>query len=131
MLCVDELLTRIFVRMTALAYIFEKTQLPEKGIQAVVQLLADGNTIPFIARYRKEVTGSLDELAIQQIEINPKDFEALEKRRSTILQNIDEQGKLTEELKRIIEKAMDLSSLEDLYLPYKPKRRTKAEMARE
>lgn len=131
MLCVDELLTRIFVRMTALAYIFEKTQLPEKGIQAVVQLLADGNTIPFIARYRKEVTGSLDEVAIQQIEINLKDFEALEKRRSTILQTIDEQGKLTEELKRIIEKAMDLSSLEDLYLPYKPKRRTKAEMARE
>lgn len=117
--------------MTADIYIQEKTQLPRKGIQAVVQLLADGNTIPFITRYRKEATGSLDEVAVQSIEKHYKDFEALEKRRETVLQTIEEQGKLNDELKAKIEAAMDLTTLEDLYLPYRPKRRTRAEMARE
>lgn len=117
--------------MTAEAYILEKTQLPAKGIHAVVQLLSDGNTIPFITRYRKEATGSLDEVAIQDIEKHLKDFDALEKRRETVLQTIEEQGKLSDELKGKIEKAMDLTTLEDLYLPYRPKRRTRAEMARE
>lgn len=131
MLCVDKKQSCIFATMTAEAYILEKTQLPAKGIQAVVQLLSDGNTIPFITRYRKEATGSLDEVAIQEIEKHLKDFDALEKRRETVLQTIEEQGKLSDELRSKIEKAMDLTTLEDLYLPYRPKRRTRAEMARE
>lgn len=117
--------------MTVQAYILEKTQLPEKGILAVVRLLEDGNTIPFIARYRKEATGSLDEVAIQLVEKHLKDFEILVKRKETILHTIEELGKLTEELCIRIEKTTDLQVLEDLYLPYKPKRRTRAEMARE
>ena len=131
LLYVDKKQSCIFAAMTAETYILEKTQLPKKGIQAVVQLLADGNTIPFITRYRKEATGSLDEVAVQTIEKHLKEFEALEKRRETVLQTIEEQGKLSEELKAKIESAMDLTTLEDLYLPYRPKRRTRAEMARE
>lgn len=131
MVYVDKKQSCIFASMTADIYIQEKTQLPKKGIQAVVQLLADGNTIPFITRYRKEATGSLDELAIQEIDKHFKDFENLEKRRETVLQTIEEQGKLSDELKDKIKAAMDLTTLEDLYLPYRPKRRTRAEMARE
>lgn len=131
MVYVDKKQSCIFASMTADIYIQEKTQLPKKGIQAVVQLLADGNTIPFITRYRKEATGSLDELAIQEIDKHFKDFENLEKRRETVLQTIEEQGKLSNELKDKIKAAMDLTTLEDLYLPYRPKRRTRAEMARE
>lgn len=117
--------------MTAENYILEKTQLPRKGVRAVVRLLSEGNTIPFITRYRKEATGSLDEVAIQDIEKQLKDFEDLEKRRATVLQTIEDQGKLDKELKLKIENAKDLITLEDLYLPYRPKRRTRAEMARE
>lgn len=117
--------------MTVHAYILENTQLPIKGIQAVVNLLADGNTIPFIARYRKEATGSLDEVAIQLVEKYWKEFEDLEKRRASILQTIEAQGKLSKELQAALEQAMTIQLLEDLYLPYKVKRRTKAEMARE
>lgn len=117
--------------MRASTYILENTQLPLQGIEAVVQLLADGNTIPFITRYRKEATGSLDEVAIQQIEKYWKDFEVLDKRRNTVLTSIEEQGKLTKELQKAIKNAKTLPILEDLYLPYRPKRRTRAEMARE
>lgn len=117
--------------MNASTYILENTKLPIKGIRAVVDLLGEGNTIPFITRYRKEATGSLNEVEIQQIEKNLKNFEVLQKRRTSVLQTIEEQGKLTEELQTAIEKAKTLQVLEDLYLPYRPKRRTKAEMARE
>jgi uncharacterized protein len=102
-----------------------------KGLLAVIELLDDGATVPFIARYRKEVTGNLDELQIRNIEEKLLYFRDLELRRETILASIQEQGKLTDELRQLIEATLDKSQLEDLYLPYKPKRRTKATIARE
>jgi len=106
-------------------------QVPMKGMLAVIELLDDGATVPFIARYRKEVTGNLDELQIRNIEEKLLYFRELESRRETILSSIQEQGKLTDELRQRIEATLDKSQLEDLYLPYKPKRRTKATIARE
>ncbi len=106
-------------------------QVPMKGLLAVIELLDDGATVPFIARYRKEVTGNLDELQIRNIEEKLLYFRELESRRATILASIQEQGKLTGELRQLIEATLDKSQLEDLYLPYKPKRRTKATIARE
>jgi uncharacterized protein len=100
-------------------------------VNAVLSLLEEGGTVPFIARYRKERTGSLDEVAIGAIKDRKERLEELEKRRATILKSIDEQGKLTSELKKQIEQAQTLNVLEDLYLPYKPKRKTRASMARE
>lgn len=117
--------------MKVYEYIQQQTQLPLKGIKAVIELLDQVNTIPFIARYRKEATGSLDEVAIQNIEDFYKQFQTLEKRRASILEEISSQGKLTEVLEKAILETMDLNKLEDLYLPYRPKRRTRAEMARE
>jgi uncharacterized protein len=98
---------------------------------AVVNLLAEGGTVPFIARYRKELTGGLDEVQIAKVRDEMERLQTLDKRRETILASIEEQGKLTEELKTEIENAETLSKLEDIYLPYKPKRRTKATIARE
>ena len=97
----------------------------------MIELLDDGGTVPFIARYRKEATGNLDEVQIRDIEEKLAYFRELMDRRETILASIAEQGKLTDELKARIEAALDKSELEDLYLPYKPKRRTKATIARE
>ena len=102
-----------------------------KQMKTVLSLIEEGNTIPFIARYRKEMTGSLDEVAIQEILERHRFLENLETRRSEVLRLIDEQGKLTEELEREIVKATKLQQLEDLYRPYKQKRRTKATIARE
>ncbi len=96
-----------------------------------IELLDDGNTVPFIARYRKEVTGSLDENQIRAIEDQIHYLRALEARKQTILKSIHEQGKLTPQLKDRIEKATKLQEVEDLYLPYKPKKRTRATVARE
>lgn len=107
------------------------TRLPLKGIEQTVALLKEGATIPFIARYRKEVTGSLDEVEIAEIQKVLKRLEELDKRRETILHSIEEQGKLSDELRRKIEAAEDMTELEDLYLPYKPKRKTRASVARE
>ncbi len=101
------------------------------GLVAVITLLDEGGTVPFIARYRKEATGNLDEVQIRDIEEKVIYFRDLESRRQTILASISEQGKLTDELKARIEVTLDKSELEDLYLPYKPKRRTKATIARE
>ena len=101
------------------------------ALVATIQLLDEGGTVPFIARYRKEATGNLDEVQIRGIEEKLAYFRELEDRRETILRTIEEQSKLTPELKEKIEKALDKNELEDLYLPYKPKRRTKATMARE
>ncbi|PKP16313.1 MAG: RNA-binding transcriptional accessory protein, partial [Bacteroidetes bacterium HGW-Bacteroidetes-22] len=97
----------------------------------VIKLLADGATIPFIARYRKEMTGSMDEVAIMAIRDRLHQLEELEKRRETVLNSITGQGKLTGELHQLIEEAATMAVLEDLYLPYKPKRRTRATIARE
>jgi len=104
---------------------------PMRGLTAVIELLDDGGTVPFIARYRKEATGNLDEVQIRTIEEKVAYFRDLEERRESIFASIAEQGKLTDELKARIEATLDKSELEDLYLPYKPKRRTKATIARE
>jgi uncharacterized protein len=114
-----------------LAHIAQTLNLPLRSLGAVIELLDDGGTVPFIARYRKEATGNLDEVQIRAIEENLAHFRELEERRETILASIAEQGKLTDELKARIETVLDRNELEDLYLPYKPKRRTKASIARE
>jgi len=114
-----------------LLHIAQTLNLPMHGLVAVIELLDDGGTVPFIARYRKEATGNLDEVQILAIEENLAYFRDIMDRRETILASIAEQGKLTDELKARIEATLDKSELEDLYLPYKPKRRTKATIARE
>jgi uncharacterized protein len=114
-----------------LLYIAQSLNLPMRGLVAVIELLDDGGTVPFIARYRKEATGNLDEVQIRNIEEKLAYFRDLTERRATILTFIAEQGKLTDELKSRIEATLDKSELEDLYLPYRPKRRTKATIARE
>ncbi len=100
-------------------------------IAAAVELLDEGATVPFIARYRKEATGGLDDIQLRLLEERLRYLRELEDRRTAILESIDSQGKLGEELKARIEAAADKTTLEDLYLPYKPKRRTKAMIARE
>lgn len=102
-----------------------------KQARAVVDLFAEGATVPFISRYRKERTGGLDEVVIREIELLNKKFTELEKRKTLVLETINEQGLLTEELKHKIERTFDPVELEDIYLPYKPKRRTKATAAKE
>ena len=100
-------------------------------VAAVAKLLKEGDTIPFIARYRKEVHGNLDEVQISKIQERLTYYAELEDRRATILKSIDEQGKLTDELRERIESCMVKAALEDLYQPYKPKRRTRAMIAKE
>ena len=102
-----------------------------QAVAATIELLEAGNTVPFIARYRKEVTGSLDEAEIRDIESRAKSLKALDERRATVLTSIREQGKLTGELERQLNAAATLTALEDLYQPYKPKRKTRATMARD
>src|SRR5580693_8287275 len=114
-----------------LLHIAKSLNVPMKGLVATVGLLDEGGTVPFIARYRKEATGNLDEVQIRAIEEQLLYFRELQDRKATILASIQEQGKLTDELKTRIDKTLDKSELEDLYLPYKPKRRTKAMIARE
>ncbi len=100
-------------------------------VEAVIKLLEDSNTVPFIARYRKEATGSLDEVQIKAVDDRYQYIQQLEKRKEEVLRLIDEQGKLTEELQRAIKTATVLQRIEDLYRPYKQKRRTKATIAKE
>ena len=114
-----------------LLHVAKTLNLPMHGLMAVIGLLDDGGTVPFIARYRKEQTGNLDEVQIRDIEEKLGYFRDLVSRRETILVSIGEQGKLTDDLKARIEATFDKSELEDLYLPYRPKRRTKATIARE
>lgn len=102
-----------------------------RNVENTLGLLEEGATVPFIARYRKEVTGSLDELQIGEIQKEGRRLDELEKRKVTILQTIEEQGQLTDELRRRIEGCFDSTELEDIYLPYKPKRKTRASVARE
>src|SRR5690606_23121862 len=113
------------------SYIQSHLQLPEKSITATLELLAEDHTIPFIARYRKDKTGNLDEVAIEQIVKLKNAFDTIVKRKESILSSIEEQNALTPELKTKIEASFDLNELEDLYLPYKKKRKTKADTARE
>ncbi len=111
--------------------IAEETGIRVKSVEATAGLLEEGGTIPFIARYRKEATGSLDEVQVQTIRDMLNQLAELDKRRESILESIASQGKLTDELKAKIEEARVMSVLEDLYLPYKPKRRTRATIAKE
>ena len=101
------------------------------NVTSTVALLEEGNTVPFIARYRKEVTGSLDEVVIRSIEERLAYLCNLEERKDAVIRSIDEQGKLTDELRDAILGASTLQEVEDLYLPYRPKRQTRATKARE
>lgn len=113
------------------ALISKKLGIAENQVKATLNLLESGCTIPFISRYRKEATGSLDEVQIASINDQYERLGELQKRKVTILSTIEEQGKLTDSLQQRIEACWDATALEDIYLPYKPKRRTRASMARE
>lgn len=99
-------------------------------VEAAVRLLDEGNTVPFIARYRKEVTGGLDDTQLRNLETRLGYLRELEDRRQAILKSIGEQGKLTSDLEKAINGTLSKTELEDLYLPYKPKRRTRADCDR-
>ena len=103
----------------------------KEQVESTIKLIDEGNTIPFIARYRKEVTGSLDDEDLRNLSERLEYLRNLEDRKKTILSSIEEQGKLTEELKKEIEVALTMVVLEDLYRPYKQKRRTRATIAKE
>jgi len=116
---------------THIEMISRELQVRPGQISRTAALLAESATVPFISRYRKEATGGLDEVAVQSIKEGLEKLEALEKRRTTVLETIEAQGKLTDGLRRKILNTYDSRELEDLYLPYKPKRRTRASQARE
>lgn len=117
--------------MENITRIAQELGIKESQISKVLDLTVEGNTIPFIARYRKEMTGNLDEVAIKAIIDLDKSMTALAERKASVLAKIDEQGKLTADLQQAIETAEKLADVEELYLPYKEKRRTKATIARE
>ena len=109
------------------SFIQANTKLPIEGISNTIELINEDCTVPFISRYRKEKTGNLDEVEVGRIVEFKKLFEELEKRRATIFKALEEQEVLTPELSSQINAAVDLNTLEDLYLPFKKKRKTKAE----
>lgn len=117
--------------MTVEQYIQERLQIPTKSIENTLQLLAEDCTIPFIARYRKDKTGNLDEVTIENIFKLNKSFDEIVKRKESILKSIEEQNALTPELQQKITQSFNLQELEDLYLPYKKRKKTKADSARE
>jgi uncharacterized protein len=114
-----------------LKLVSQQTKLNEKSIKQVIDLLNEGNTVPFIARYRKELTGGLDEVQIKSIEDQWNYVRNVSERKEEVIRLIDEQGKLTDELRKEIEAATQLQKVEDLYRPYKQKRRTRATVAKE
>ena len=116
----------IFNKMIASAL-----NIAERQVSNTLSLLNGGATIPFISRYRKEATGGLDEVQIGEIKERYDKLTEIAKRKETILKTIDEQGKLTADLKKRIEACWDATEQEDIYLPYKPKRKTRAEAARQ
>ena len=117
--------------MNQIQFIKSVLNLADKNIEATLKLLSEDCTIPFIARYRKDQTGNLDEVQIENIFKLNKQFEEIQKRKESILKSIEEQGQLTKELQQKIEQSFDLQEIEDWYLPYKKKRKTKADAARE
>lgn len=117
--------------MTATGFIQKSLSISDKNIHATLKLLGEDCTIPFISRYRKDATGNLDEVQIEQIAKLNAQFEELIKRKESILKSIEEQNALSSELKQRIEESFDLQELEDLYLPYKKRRKTKADSAKE
>ncbi len=116
---------------TIIAQIAQELQVKPAQVQAAVDLLDGGATVPFIARYRKEATGGLDDVQLRELDTRLTYLRELEERRTAVLRSIEDQGKLTPELRAAIEAAPTKQELEDLYLPYKPKRRTKGQIARE
>jgi protein Tex len=132
MIMEDCLLTQTMDKQDQYVKIIAKEQsLTAKQVQSVISLIDEGNTVPFIARYRKEMTGALDEVQIRDIVDRWQYIQNLEQRKEEVIRLIEEQGKLTDELKVSIEKAIKLQEVEDLYRPYKQKRRTKATVAKE
>lgn len=117
--------------MDKIQFIQQNISIQEKQINAVLQLLSEDCTIPFIARYRKDKTGNLGEVEIEQIQKLSKNFDEIQKRKESVLKSIEEQEKLTPELRIKIEQSFDLQEIEDLYLPFKKRRKTKADAAKE
>ena len=117
--------------MTTVEFIQKQLNISEKSINNTLQLLAEDCTIPFISRYRKDKTGNLDETQIEQISKISKQFEEIVKRKESILKSIEEQDSLTSELQQRIEESFDIQELEDLYLPFKKRKKTKADTAKE
>ncbi len=117
--------------MTNIQFIQTQVNTTPKNIEATIKLLDEDCTVPFISRYRKDQTGNLDEVQIENIAKLSKQFAEIEKRKESILKTIEEQGQLSPELKSKIEKSFDLQEIEDLYLPYKKKKKTRADVARE
>jgi uncharacterized protein len=117
--------------MTTVEFIQKQLSISEKSINNTLQLLAEDCTIPFISRYRKDKTGNLDETQIEQISKISRQFEEIVKRKESILKSIEEQGSLTPELQQRIEESFDIQELEDLYLPFKKRKKTKADAAKE
>lgn len=117
--------------MTNTQFIQTQVNTSAKNIEATLQLLSEDCTIPFISRYRKDQTGNLDEVVIEQIAKLSKQFDEIVKRKESIIKSIEEQGQLTTELAKKIQESFDLQEIEDLYLPYKKKKKTKADVARE
>ena len=111
--------------------IAQRLKLNAQQVQRTIKLLNEGATIPFISRYRKEVTGGMDEVEIAAVRNESERLSDIQHRKNTILLTIEEQGKLTDELRQRIETCWDSTVLEDIYLPYKPKRHTRAQKARE
>ncbi len=111
--------------------IADKLNIRSRQVETVLSLLAEGATIPFIARYRKDITGALDEVVIQQIQDESKSLKEFTERKTAIEKSIREQGKMTDLLQKKLEEALSIVELEDIYLPYKPKRKTRAQTARE
>ena len=117
--------------MDILKVISDELNIKLSQVEATVKLIDEGNTIPFIARYRKEVTGSLNDEVLRNLDDRLKYLRNLEDRKATVISSIEEQGKLTDELKKQIEEAATLVLVEDLYRPYKQKKRTRAIIAKE
>ena len=115
--------------MNILQILSKELSLPEDKISATVELLESGATIPFIARYRKEVTGSMDDETLRKLEERHTYLKELDARKQEVLRLIDEQGQLTDEIKAQLEEAQTLARIEDLYRPFRPKRRTRATAA--
>lgn len=112
-------------------HIAQSLKVKSSQVTSAIELLDGGNTVPFIARYRKEMTGTLDEEQLRQIQVEVERLRSLDERRAVVLASISEQGKLTAELEEKINQALTITAVEDLYAPYKPKRRTRASVARE
>ena len=127
----DELILKIKQMKSINQLIAEEIQVKEHQINSAVALMDDGATVPFIARYRKEATGGLDDGQLRRLEERLNYLRELNERRQTVLRTISEQGKLTPELEKTINAVTNKTELEDLYRPYMPKRRTKAQIARE